>query len=219
MASRLERLVSLDAYIRNGSYPSVQKLCQLFEVRSRTIYSDLRELREMFGLDIRYDRERNGYFNADPSKTLPPLAVSYEEALLMTIAIEVLSASFGPSFHGALARVSEMLRSSDDQSFSWIRDFVQLEDRANCEVKCSVLTAVARAALTKQPATLTIITVVPEKVLYEDGHWYLHSRSTKSKSGELIETKLCSVTEVQLQTDTNGTGKGSNGPNGTSGQP
>lgn len=89
MASRLERLVKIDAYIRLGTYPSVERLSELFEVKPRTIFQDLRELKEMFGLDIRFEHTRNGYYNANPRKTLPPLAISYEEALLLSLSSHV----------------------------------------------------------------------------------------------------------------------------------
>lgn len=203
MASRLERLVSIDAYIRAGNYPSVEKLCQLFEVQPRTIYQDLRELKEMFGLDIRFDRSRNGYFNADPSKQLPPLAMTYEEALLITLAIEMLANSLGASFRGALARTADMLMANDDNQFAWLRDVVALDDRAACEVKCSVMVEILRAALAKQKTVLMLaeseckqLTVLPTKILYSGGHWRLIGED--GNGGVPIETPLCVVAEVHV---------------------
>lgn len=224
MASRLERLVSIDAYIRSAHYPSVQKLCEMFEVQPRTIYQDLRELREMFDLDIRYDRERNGYFNADPSKQLPQLAMTYEEALLITLAVEMLAASFGPSFKGALTRTSEMLRANDDDRFAWLRDLIPLETPGNCEVKCSVLIAVLKAAMSGNRTKMILMeglalkhfTAMPVKVLYSEGHWRLVSREIDAgnakngrQSNGLLEpfgnghftTPLCMVTDVELSAE------------------
>jgi predicted DNA-binding transcriptional regulator YafY len=218
MASRLERLVSIDAYIRAGNYPSVQKLCEMFEVQPRTIYQDLRELREMFGLDIQFDRQRNGYYNAEPAKQLPPLAMTYEEALLITLAIEMLASTFGPSFRGALARAAEMVRESDDERFSWVRDVVSLEDKASCEVRCSVLVGILQAALKQRKATLIIteaeepkkLLVLPKKVLYEDGHWHLVASPDGASAngdgdgdghedgGGQFVTRLCVVSDVQI---------------------
>jgi predicted DNA-binding transcriptional regulator YafY len=222
MASRLERLVSIDAYIRSGHYPSVQKLCEMFEVQPRTIYQDLRELREMFDLDIRYDRQRNGYYNATPSKQLPPLAMTYEEALLITLAIEMLASSFGPSFKGALTRALDMVSANDDDRFSWVRNMVPLETRANCEVKCSVLISVLQAAIKGQRATLLLaegkekekIVAAPARVIYDGGHWHLICRSNGNGNGKRshlqiaqpleslndgeFATPLCLVTDVEI---------------------
>lgn len=211
MASRLERLVSIDAYIRAGKYPSVQKLCEMFEVQPRTIYQDLRELREMFGLDIQYDRERNGYYNAAPSRQLPPLAMTYEEALLITLAIEMLASSFGPSFRGALTRASEMVRDTDDERFIWMQDVVSMEDRACCEVKCSVLVGILRAALKQKRASIVLndgepkkVVVIPLKVFYDSGHWYMLAMPEGDEHGDCkdsvvqLQTKLCDVTDVHV---------------------
>jgi predicted DNA-binding transcriptional regulator YafY len=210
MASRLERLVSIDAYIRAGHYPSVRKLCETFEVQQRTMYADLRELREMFGLDIQFDRQRNGYYNADPSKQLPPLAMTYEEALLITLAIEMLASSFGPSFRGALTRASEMVKANDDDRFSWVRDFVTLEDRANCEVKCSVLVGVLRAAIKRQKATLVLgdteganetVIAQPLKVFYSGGHWHVVATTDHNGDGGpdgKLQKPLCEISDVQI---------------------
>lgn len=228
MASRLERLVSIDAYIRSGRYPSVPKLCRMFEVQPRTIYQDLRELREMFDLDIRYDRQRNGYYNATPSKQLPPLAMTYEEALLITLAIEMLASSFGPSFRGALTRASEMVSANDDDRFSWVRNMVPLESRANCEVRCSVLISVLQAAIKGQRATLLLaegeskqkIVASPTRVVYQAGHWHLICRGNNNSNGNEANddddadpisnldsgefaTPLCLVTEVEVEVKSN----------------
>lgn len=202
MASRLERLVSIDAYIRAGSYPSVEKLCQVFEVQPRTIYQDLRELREMFGLDIHFDRTRNGYYNATPSKQLPPLAMTEEEALLIGLAIEMLAASFGPSFSGALARTLEMLRASEERKLEWLKEVVEFPTTSGCEIKCSILLTVLRCAANRQMALLQLngnekssLKVIPLKIAFGAGHWRV---AAQKESGETIEAPLCEIDQVRV---------------------
>jgi predicted DNA-binding transcriptional regulator YafY len=204
MASRLERLVSIDAYIRGGSFPSVEKLCQLFEMQPRTIYQDLRELREMFGLDIRFDRTRNGYYNADPAKQLPPLAMTHDEAVLLMLAIDMLGKSIGSTIRGALARTINSLMSSDSDHFAWLSNVVSFESRADCEVKCSVLLAVLKAAAAGQYATLETndpqaceLTMKPTNIFYSSGHWHAMGYTEDKAS---IEIELCRVVEVMFRT-------------------
>lgn len=76
MPSRLERLILLDQELRRAYYPSVERLCNLFEVQPRTLYQDIKDLREKLGLDIRFDRARGGYYNADPEKKLPAFSLT-----------------------------------------------------------------------------------------------------------------------------------------------
>ncbi len=209
MASRLERLVSIDAHIRAANFPSVEKLCHLFEVQPRTIYQDLRELREMFGLDIRFDRHRNGYYNANPSKQLPPLAMTYEEALLITLAINMLASSLGASFRGALARTVDMLVTNDELQFSWLSNVISMDDRAGCEVKCSVMVDVLRAALAKQKTVLVPIdtdranlTFFPMRIEYTEGHWNLVGKN--GHGDDIMGTLLCEIADVRIVSEDSG---------------
>jgi len=110
MSTRLDRLLALERQIRSGGYPSIEVLCELFEVQPRTIYQDLKELREKFGLDIRFDRDKNGYFNADPDKSLPMATITREEMMLVIIAQEMLCEYGGPSFRGLLSNALDKIK-------------------------------------------------------------------------------------------------------------
>lgn len=50
--SRLERLIAMEDEIRRGWYPNVEKFCDMFEVKPRTVYADIRELKERVGLEL-----------------------------------------------------------------------------------------------------------------------------------------------------------------------
>lgn len=95
MTSRLERLLKLDLAIRKGDFPNVETLCRLVEVQPRTLYQDLRELRENLGCDVRFDRVRSGYFNGSPDKKLPTFALTNEELLVIAVAAELFSQTGG----------------------------------------------------------------------------------------------------------------------------
>jgi predicted DNA-binding transcriptional regulator YafY len=129
MTSRLERLIKLDLAIRKGDYPSVDKLCQIVEVQPRTLFADLRELRENLGCDVRYDRQRRGYFNGSPDNKLPTFALTAEELLMIVVAAELLSQSCGQAIaqvlQGALTKIIEGCQEKIDISQSdlkhWFR--------------------------------------------------------------------------------------------------
>ena len=90
MPTRLERLIAIDCEIRSGRFPNVADLCQLFSVKPRTVYDDIKVLRERLGFDIRFDRLRNGYFNACPSRCLPAFELSQTEAVLLGTGLYLL---------------------------------------------------------------------------------------------------------------------------------
>ncbi len=66
MTTRLERIIAIKAEIDRGRLPTVGKLCEMLEIKERTLYEDLRLMREQMGMDIRYDRFKEGYYNASP---------------------------------------------------------------------------------------------------------------------------------------------------------
>jgi predicted DNA-binding transcriptional regulator YafY len=65
MSTKLERLVVMDAAIRGGSYPSVQRFCDRFEVSDRTVYDDIHFLKLRLSAPLKYSRARGGYFYTD----------------------------------------------------------------------------------------------------------------------------------------------------------
>lgn len=113
MSSRLERLLSIESEIRRGRYPSVEHLCSLFEIQPRTVYEDIRELRERLGLPIAYDRFRNGYYNRNPEKSLPQFDLDEMEILGLSLGKSLLSqftgATYEPVLRAALNKVIDRL--------------------------------------------------------------------------------------------------------------
>lgn len=155
MSSRLERLVSLDAHIRSGVLPGVEQLCRLFEVQPRTIYQDLKELRERFGLDIRFDRERNGYYNASPDKRLPSMAMTDEEVLLLIVASELLSFHGGPSFRGGLANAIQRIVSDRDNNLSAIVQQLVHFSGDSDSISRTLFLSLLQACVKAKPITVT----------------------------------------------------------------
>lgn len=94
MSSRLERLILLDQELRRGLYPSVERLCRLLEVQPRTLFQDLKDLRERLGLDIVFDRTRGGYYNANPEKKLPTFSLTEQELFAVILGAVLIRAEF-----------------------------------------------------------------------------------------------------------------------------
>jgi len=115
MTRSLERLIGIDREIRRGNYPNVDKLCGIFEVKPRTIYEDIRKLKDNFLLDIEYDRFHNGYVNRNLSRTLPSFDLSEAELAGLAVSSYMLSgqASFlKPDLDSALNKVETRVSES-----------------------------------------------------------------------------------------------------------
>lgn len=129
MSLRLERLILLSEEFNRERYPDVQSLCQKYEIQPRTFYEDLRFIREFLGLDIKFQKSRGGYYNADPSKRLPSFELSQGEVFALTLGKEMLSQYVGTSFE-------PILRSAIEKIINRLPDRVKVNiDDIKCAVK------------------------------------------------------------------------------------
>lgn len=88
--SQLERLIAIDRELRKGYFPTVHILCEMFEVKPRTIYDDIKKLRDSLGIDVTYDYFRKGYYNANPAKTLPMFDLTETELSMLALGTKML---------------------------------------------------------------------------------------------------------------------------------
>jgi predicted DNA-binding transcriptional regulator YafY len=109
MSTRLERLVLMDALIREGSYPSVRTFCERFEVSRRTVYDDIQFLRDRLNAPLKYNRVRGGYFYTDLTWVLPSLLVTEGQLLAFFLSVEVAHRYLGTSFEQPLRNAVQRL--------------------------------------------------------------------------------------------------------------
>lgn len=112
MSVRLERMIAIDAAIRNGLSPNVPKLMKQFEVSERTVRADLEFLRERLNAPLVYDRARGGYRYTDPTWTLPTLLMSEGELLAFFLSVELAHRYLGTAFETPLRKAVERLAGS-----------------------------------------------------------------------------------------------------------
>jgi len=129
MPTRLERIVIMDGEIRKGYFPNVQKFCEMFEVKKRTVLEDIKVMKEGLGLEIAYDRFHSGYFNANPKKELPDFQLTEGEIFALTLGKEMLSqytgTSFEPILRSALDKIRERLPDRIDVDLDDVRSLIR----------------------------------------------------------------------------------------------
>lgn len=106
---QLERLVKMADEINNGRCPDVEHFCREFEVQKRTVYADIRALKEQLGMEIEFDRFKGGYVNRKPDKTLPEFDLTTGEVFALTLGKEMLSQYTGTSFEPILQTAIEKI--------------------------------------------------------------------------------------------------------------
>jgi predicted DNA-binding transcriptional regulator YafY len=191
-------LVNIDAYIRAGSYPSVDALCRTFEVQPRTVHQDIKELREHFHLDIRFDRARGGYYNATPSQRLPQPAATEEQSLTTLIALEMFCHFGGPAFRGILASAIDGIAGENDSALARkLEKVIQFNPKKRFELNpnvfCECIHACVESRLLKILFRGKRHEVTARNLLFADGEWWL----VAEERGKPIRLELGAIEKVE----------------------
>ncbi|HEY9772977.1 MAG TPA: hypothetical protein V6C81_04145 [Planktothrix sp.] len=208
--TRLERLVAIEERISNNKFPTMRSLCHAFSVRPRTIYADIRLLRERFGIDIRFDRFRNGYFNASPGKRIPIGDLVEDDHVLLLMGCAMLASSLGDKVSKALgpiqtSMVKRLPFGVDEEELQHL--FVR-QGTNTTRVDPGVFSHLCRALLENRTVELhidggSIHVWAPCFLAENDGGWLLVGLNTNTlavESHALEKIKHCTVREEHGQT-------------------
>lgn len=194
----------MDAYIRKNAYPGVEALCQLFEIQPRTVHQDIKELRERFHLDIRFDRHRAGYYNATPGKRLPPLEFTPEQAMLTLASIEMFCHFGGASFTGMFAPVIDAVMTDRHASIAKELSEKLAFDAAPVKpVSASIFVQLLDACIRCRPVTLGLsepmrdnpCSIDPLRLLFKTNSWWLLARADSKE----LEIPLASIVAAMIK--------------------
>jgi predicted DNA-binding transcriptional regulator YafY len=81
----------------------------MFEVAKRTVYDDLRLLRESTGEDFVYDHFKGGYINKNPKKKLLEFELDTGELFALTLGKDMLAEYSGTTFEPILRRAIDKI--------------------------------------------------------------------------------------------------------------
>ncbi len=108
--TRLLRLLKLLTLIQGGSRWTPTKLAEACGVKERTIFRDLSDLRAT-GIPIRFDNASKEY-RVDPDFFLPPVQLSRDEALALSVLCEHVAGSEQIAFTGPAWRAMQKVRAA-----------------------------------------------------------------------------------------------------------
>ena len=109
MTKRLSRLLALEAYLASQTYPSVDVLTDALNVSKRTVYLDIKELKQEFRRDIRFHRRHGGYYLASMPEPLPHPSLTQDDLALLVVALHSFFAVTGRSVRGLLTETASSL--------------------------------------------------------------------------------------------------------------
>jgi proteasome accessory factor B len=147
MAGNKEQLIRL-AYIhdqlRAGKYPTAKQLARGFSVKfnlgrdltGKTIYRDIRFLKESRGAPIEFDPDRNGYYYTEANWKLEALELSEGELFAFYVAETAMKAYAGTPLADYLARAFDRMAAMlPEKANIWTRDLATRVSFASAPVK------------------------------------------------------------------------------------
>ena len=182
MACRLNRLIRIIRLVRMRAFPTVEDLCSKFDIKERTLFNDLKELREDLGVDIQFEKTRRGYYVASDIAELNFITLNEESAFLLLAAMRLLKA------HGGEDLAAPLRSSFDDELQYWLSS----ESGENKLAVSAIVEAdtlekldktlfvdICRACLKQQPMRIILETektekrIVPSCLVYTADGWKL----------------------------------------------
>jgi predicted DNA-binding transcriptional regulator YafY len=149
-----ERLRAICAEIQRGRYPTKADLARVVERHPRTIQRDLEALVSRFDAPLEFDREKNGFYFADPSWRLPAVALTEGELINFFAAERVLRRLGATSevqlARSALRRLSALLPAEVVVDIGALEDAITFAPEPILDASPAVLHQLASAATHRQ---------------------------------------------------------------------
>ncbi len=99
---QLERIMAIDRSIRDGEFPTAERLAETLEVSRRVIFNDRDFMINRLGAPIEFDRYHGGWMYTDKTWVLPGMIVTEGELLAFFLSVEISKRYLGSSLESSL---------------------------------------------------------------------------------------------------------------------
>jgi len=185
-----ERILKIDQLIRAHQYPNPETIAESFEVSVRTVYGDLRYLRDHLNAPISFDTAHGGWIYTESNFALPTIFLSEGDMLAVFIGIEVAERYAGTPYESMLKNSLDKIVQSFPETislqFNQFASFATPPSLTVDEIKLNQLYTAIRHL---HPVRMTYFTasngktnqrqVDPYHLRHFNGEWYLLAMDSK----------------------------------------
>lgn len=181
MSQRLRRIIGIITLIRKQRYPSVNRLCDQFEIKKRTLHEDISFIRQELKFDLRYDRLKGGYFDANPNQELPKLDLSPRELFFLKLSCSLLTKTSNFTFEHALDSAWQKVAERQEENNDLLQ-YVFLRQTTTKKFSQTLFNNLLEACKERRLISITYQTasgiisrrrVEPRRILVRNNNWYL----------------------------------------------
>ena len=160
MSSRLSRLIRMIRIVRGRSYPNVKDLCRTLQIKERTLYNDLRELKDDLGVDIQFDRNRRGYYLGNDATEANFITLTEDTAFVLLAAFELVNWFGGEDLAESLREVFKdeiiLCLGDGDSDRQKMPALIMQEACTNAGLNKELFLGLCRACLKTTPVKITV---------------------------------------------------------------
>ncbi len=180
------RLLTLLELLESSERVTGTTLASKLEVSLRSVQRYVAQLQDL-GIPVQSSRGVGGAYRLKPGFRLPPLMLTDDEALAVSLGLRTLESlglnAFAPATTSALSKLKRVLPKNLAEHVAVMQEAVELEPSGwLVKTDTKLLMALASAVQTRRPVvfayrafdgTPTEREVEPYSVLFHDGRWYL----------------------------------------------
>ena len=101
-----------------------------FEIKERTVYDDIRFIKERLLIEVLYDSTRMGYYNSTPDRKLPQFDLTEEELSALMLGKDMLVEHSGTIFKNqleqALAKIASRLADKEQIPLEELQSLIRV---------------------------------------------------------------------------------------------
>lgn len=205
-----ERVLWLDAQIREGAYPNVRSLAEKFEMTERNAHRDVAFLKVHLGAPINYHHQKKGYYYSQKNYQLPTVMMSQGELLAICLAKNLLEqykeAPFINELQTAFEKICQALPSSVSVDLDALRSAITFDLGPARDVDPHTYDAILEAIQSKRKLKMRYYTasrgvhtereVAPCKLYNHQNDWYLVAFD--SLRNDLRDFAVSRIQEVRI---------------------
>jgi predicted DNA-binding transcriptional regulator YafY len=181
------RILAVDALIREGGFPNATEIAQKLEVTGRTIQRDIEYMRDMYSAPIEYDYVQRGYYYSEPNFFIKSVILTEGELFAITLFDQMLLQYRNTPLENDLRRIFEKIARSLPDTVSVLSTFLTnqmsfIPDAAG-KIDPKVFNVIFTALKTKRTITFDYQplskethmkrTVDPYHAISQKGNWYV----------------------------------------------
>jgi predicted DNA-binding transcriptional regulator YafY len=193
----MSRMLRLHGLVVAGEYPNATRLAAEFGVTVKTITRDVEHMRQEYGMPLKYDPVRHGYYYSEKPPKFPPGApeLTEQDLFALFVAQKVMAQYEGLPLHGplevAFQKLMSLLDTRQGYAIGDLGEMLEFRPFAPEEQDAEVFQAVMNARREQRMLRFhyrkpgekhwRYRTLYPYSLTCIDGRWYAVGRDPEEK--------------------------------------